>query len=43
MALLNDLINIEKRVIYILPQEEVQNDTKEDNDNRTVTTIRKAD
>ena len=40
---LNDLINIEKRVIYILPQEEVQNDTKEDNDNRTVTAIRKND
>ena len=25
---LNDLINSSKRVIYILPQEEVQNDTK---------------
>ena len=40
---LNDLINIEKRAIYILPQEEVQNDTKNDKDNRTVATIGKAD
>ena len=40
---LNDLINIEKRVIYILPQEEVQNDTKNDKDNRTVATIGKID
>ena len=40
---LNDLINIEKRVIYILPQEEVQNDTKNDKDNRTVATIGKTD
>ena len=39
----NDLINNSKRVIYILPQEEVQNDTKNDNDNRTVTTVRKVD
>lgn len=40
---LNDLINSSKRVIYILPQEEVQNDTKNDNDNRSITEIRKAD
>ena len=40
---LNDLINIEKRVIYILPKKEAQNDTKEDNDNRAVTEIRKTD
>ena len=29
----NDLINIEKRAIYIVPQEEVQNDTKNNNKN----------
>ena len=40
---LNDLINSSKRVIYILPQEEVQNDTKNDNDKRTVTQVGKAD
>ena len=40
---LNDLINSSKRVIYILPQEEVQNDTKNDNDKRTVTEVGKAD
>lgn len=39
----NDLINIEKRVIYMLPKEEVQNDTKKDNDNRAVTEVRKID
>lgn len=39
----NNLINTEKRVIYMLPKKEVQNDTKEDNDNRTVTEVRKND
>lgn len=39
----NDLINSSKRVIYILPQEEVQNDTKNDNDKRTITQVGKAD
>ena len=39
----NDLINIEKRVIYMLQKKEAQNDTKKDNDNRAVTEIRKID
>ena len=39
----NDLINSSKRVIYILPKKEAQNDTKKDNDNRAVTEIRKTD
>lgn len=39
----NDLINIEKRVIDILPKKEAQNDTKKDNDNRCCTEIRKTD
>lgn len=40
---LNDLINIEKRAIYMIPQKEANNDTKNDNDNRSITEIRKAD
>lgn len=40
---LNDLINIEKRAIYIAPKKEAQNDTKENKDNRSVTEIRQAD
>lgn len=40
---LNDLINIEKRVIYTVPKKEAQNDTKEHNDNRSVTEIRQTD
>lgn len=39
----NDLINIEKRAIYMIPQKEANNDTKNDNDNRSITEIRKAD
>lgn len=39
----NDLINIGKRVIDILPKKEAQNDTKKDNDNRRCTEIRKTD
>lgn len=40
---LNDLINIEKRVIYMLQKKEARNDTKKDNDNRAVTEIKKID
>lgn len=40
---LNDLIKIEKRAIYMIPQKEANNDTKNDNDNRCITEIRKAD
>lgn len=39
----NDLINIEKRVIDMIQKKEAQNDTKEDNDNICCTEIRKAD
>lgn len=39
----NDLINIEKRVIDMMQNKEAQNDTKKDNDNRCCTEIRKTD
>lgn len=39
----NDLINIEKRVIDMIQKKEAQNDTKKDNDNRCCTEIRKTD
>lgn len=40
---LNDLINIEKRGMYIVPKKEAQNDTKENNYNRSVAEIRQTD